>query len=398
MSDAALHEVHLAANAVYGTTQANPAYTELRKTGCSLKVVKNTLTSAELKGNRMPSDVIHGTKVVNGELSGELSYGTYDRLIEGALCGTWSTPHAPLTGNWEIQPASLGAVFVGGPNASSIIPVGQIVKVKGFTPEIDGFYRLASAVQIGENSFNVVNLDGSIPVWGDDGSDPSIDPAGNATITPVSMLKPALVRRDFRLLRKFTDQSVKPFYNYENCEINTMAVGQNAEGLTTITFGVVGKDGGVSATAPAGSTWSPPTTSLQMTGFNGFVEEGGVEIPCTEMTFNLDNGIAPEYVIGSRAPRKHAIGTSVITGQAVVPFEGPELVEKFYNEETGCIAMFITDLPGNGYLFINPRVTYTDAGPDVSGAGTIPLTVPYSNLEFNNEDYHAIICRVPATA
>ena len=64
---------------------------ELRNKGCTLGVSKDSVTSNELRGDRMISDLRHGNIKVGGNLPIEFSFKEYDAFLEAALFGSWNT-------------------------------------------------------------------------------------------------------------------------------------------------------------------------------------------------------------------------------------------------------------------------------------------------------------------
>ena len=75
--------------AAWGTTPATPAWQILRLTGESLKVTRETKTSAEITPERNVSDLIHIGGGAEGGFNFELSYGAYDDIFASMLYGEW---------------------------------------------------------------------------------------------------------------------------------------------------------------------------------------------------------------------------------------------------------------------------------------------------------------------
>lgn len=73
-----------------GTTPTSPAFTNVRYTGDSLKLVRQNITSDEIRSDRNVTDLVQVAGGAEGAINFELSYGAFDNLIEGALCSTWS--------------------------------------------------------------------------------------------------------------------------------------------------------------------------------------------------------------------------------------------------------------------------------------------------------------------
>ena len=74
-----------------GTTPATPVFKTLRYTSESLKAAKNSLQSNEIRSDKNIADIIAAGESISGGIDAEMSYGTFDDLIEAACRGTWST-------------------------------------------------------------------------------------------------------------------------------------------------------------------------------------------------------------------------------------------------------------------------------------------------------------------
>lgn len=91
MATSARHTMYYIAESAYGTTPATPSMSRLRHTGTTLGVTKSTHLSEELRPDRQISDFRHGAKQVGGDINAEMSYGSFDDLLEAVLCGTWAS-------------------------------------------------------------------------------------------------------------------------------------------------------------------------------------------------------------------------------------------------------------------------------------------------------------------
>lgn len=96
MADGALHALYLVPETEYGVTPDTPEMDKLRITGTTLGLSKNTLQSEEIRDDRQIGDTRHGSRSVAGELQGEMSYGTWDLILEALFGGDWEadTPEA----------------------------------------------------------------------------------------------------------------------------------------------------------------------------------------------------------------------------------------------------------------------------------------------------------------
>jgi hypothetical protein len=90
MSDGSRHSLSYIAEATYNVTPATPAWKTIRNTGVTLSLKKESLKSEEIRNDRQIADFRHGAKQVGGDISVELSYGSFDDLLEAVTCGTWA--------------------------------------------------------------------------------------------------------------------------------------------------------------------------------------------------------------------------------------------------------------------------------------------------------------------
>jgi hypothetical protein len=74
---------------------------ELRVTGIGVNLSKDSFQSQELRSDRHISDLRHGMFNVSGDISVELSYGSFDDLIESAMYSEWETDDTIVTGTTE---------------------------------------------------------------------------------------------------------------------------------------------------------------------------------------------------------------------------------------------------------------------------------------------------------
>lgn len=74
-----------------GTTPSSPSFQNLRFTSESLTYQKQTVTSDEIRPDRNVPDMADVGYSVSGDIGFELTYGTLDALLEGALQGAWAT-------------------------------------------------------------------------------------------------------------------------------------------------------------------------------------------------------------------------------------------------------------------------------------------------------------------
>lgn len=90
MADGSRHSLFMVPEVTYGVTPTTPALETIRHTGTTLGLAKDTLQSEELRADRQIADFRHGARQVNGDISIELSFGSFDVILEALLLGTWT--------------------------------------------------------------------------------------------------------------------------------------------------------------------------------------------------------------------------------------------------------------------------------------------------------------------
>lgn len=312
MADGSRHSMRFVLESTYGVTPATPVFDIVRHTGTTLGLSKEALQSEEIRDDRQIADFRHGARQVGGDISIELSYGSFDKILEALLGGTWAT---------------------------------------------------------------------DTPALGTD------------------QLKAGTTRRSFTVERYFGDilTADKPFHRFTGVEFNTLQLQINANAMITGTIGVVGKDMATDTVIVTGATYNSATTTSPLDSFTGTLNENGTPIAViTEIQLNLDNGLDPRFVVGSKTTLRPSIGRSNVSGQITAYFENSLLLEKFINETESDIEFNLPDGAGNNLKVILPRIKYNGGQPDVQGEGPITLSMPFQALLDSTTNTNIIIERTPA--
>lgn len=217
-----------------------------------------------------------------------------------------------------------------------------------------------------------------------------------------NVLKIGITRRSFTMLRNFEDlegtaPDNKRYQIFRGMEANTLALAISTEAMTQMTVGWIGKATELASAGPVGATYGAADTTLAMDSFTGVIKEGGnVVAVVTEIQLNLENGIEPRYVVGSRDTIRPSSGRATVTGQIVAYFEDSSLLSKYLNEEASSIEFEMLDTANNKIRISLPRIKYTGGQTDVSGQGPITLTLPFQAVYDAASASTLTITRVPA--
>lgn len=214
-----------------------------------------------------------------------------------------------------------------------------------------------------------------------------------------NVLKAGTTRRYFTFERLFGDigSAGKPYHRFRGCEVNGFSLSAKANSKVTGSFSVVGKDLALDTAIITGETYAAATTTVTFNSFTGTINEGGsASAIISELSFSLNNGIEPRFVVGAAASASTTWGRSNITGSVTAEFENSTLLEKFINETASSIEITLTDAAGNDLTFKLGRVEYTGGQVDVSGEGAITIALPFQATYLTGDASNIVITRAAA--
>lgn len=287
-----------------GITPTSPVLNTFRATKSTLDINVNTLESAELRDDAETSDFRLGTRHVEGTVTGEISYGTFDDLFAAVLRGVWASD-----------------------------------KVKG-----------------------------------------------------------GILRQSFTFITHNADLPEDGYTIYRGCEINTLSLQVSAEAITVSDFGIIGREMEMVSALPAGATITPRTTTAPMDGFSGSLsQDDDMVANVTEISLEIDNGIEPRFVIGSKSSITPGAKRRNVNGSMNTYYDSTALKKKFLAEEEVDLKFVISDSKStNGsYEFHMPRIKLTEAPTPVDGEGDIMLNAGYKALLSSTEGFSIQITRTP---
>lgn len=394
MSDSARHAAFIIAETEFGVTPDDPVFNTVRHAGLTLGVQRGSLQSEELRSDRQISDFRLGAVSVAGDISTELSFASFDNMLEAVLCGTWATKATLEAATLSAAAADDSFNDSGNGFVTAGFEVGDLIEVEGFTGAVanNAQYKI---VTVAAGKITVTNPDGTAAVN-------IVNDAAGEEVTIVSLesvLKAGTERRSFSILRHFTDQEDEPFHLFNGCEFNTLAISVSPTAIVSAAFGVVGREGiAPDAAAPDGATFVAPTTTAPLDAFTGELKSGATVVgEVTEFSINLANGLEMRNVVGSKFTLRPSIGRSNLTGSATVYFENADFLNKFLNETETSLSITLPDGAGNSYIVTIPRLKFTAGQPDTAGQGSITLSMPFQALRDTTTASNIKIRRLPAS-
>jgi len=382
------HAAYRVKETSFKVTPDNPAFIQFRQTGFKLNVERDPLVSKEITSTRHKRNVTFGAQKVIGEAGGELAWGAHDDWMEAAVMGTWA-PKATRTAATIAAVAADNSITDSGNGfVAAGFQVGDKIRTTGFATAANNKTRVAATVVAGKITF------------GADGDD-IVDEAAGAAVTVrtrADVLKTAATSRTFTIERHFTDVNV--LLRFDGCKVGKMSFKTAANSMVDLSFSILGSEGtmnDIDTGKLTGATYEETANTVPMTSNSGVLTEGEeVTASVSELSFDLDNEVAGEYVIGKDISNEPTEGDSNLTGSSTVLFKEARMLAKWMNNEEDKLSASFSDAAGNTYIFEIPRFALLGAPVDVAGKGAIPIATPFQALEDVAMMTNIVITRIPA--
>jgi hypothetical protein len=349
----------------WGVTPATGAPREMRITGSQLAAQKETVTSEELRSDRMVPNIVEVGASAEGEINFEFSAGSIDDFLAAFLYGLWTRPMSfdifkgigvSITGAAEVTIASDAPV-------DYYFTVGRVVKLEGFKTAANNTYGTVSAVVATGNN-TVITLTGAVLTV----------EAGN-DYAAILDANDVLVRAT--TIRFGTAGASAIDSNGGNLFAAAIAAGQISVGQKLHIDGLGRETGTVTFTGvPAAGTRITISDGEKRKGFQfgGVILPGYVDVApgaaLANTATNLAAAIMLETVRGNlKVKATSALGVVTLTN--VADLSGGAIVEEV---DTGAVMTVVNFAGGDDTL--RGVVTVTSIANDVIGITPAPTTNP----------------------
>lgn len=190
---------------------------------------------------------------------------------------------------------------------------------------------------------------------------------------------------------------IDQYFLYSGMAVNTMGISIAPNQMITTTFGMVGKDGSISATGKTQGTYTDAEPFDAYSGNIQIGDNGGALTPITSVSsidFTVNNSLAPIFVVGDDSTRCLEYGRAEVEGTAVFYFEDETVVNRFLNETETAFSVSVDDPSGsNAYTFSFPRVKINSANVPVDNPQSRLVTCEFVALYDSTEGTNLSITR-----
>lgn len=380
----------LAPQAAQGTCAvANLATAQyLRRVTSDLDMVKETYSSNEIRTDQQVGDFRHGVRSVEGNISGELSCGTYEKYMAAILRKAWAagvSMNVAGTDNCEAaNTATATGTFtrddVGGSWLVDGFKVGDVVRFTGWDSPATGnndhnFLITALTATV----MTVYGLDGVGPVTRAKGDSVACAVEGKKVWTPQT----GHTEDWFSIEHNYSDLDLSEVF--WDCKVASGAFKLPATGMATVDWAIQGLNvtNYSGASAPYFTAVLAASTGGLLQAVNGALYVEGTKIALiTGMDFTVNGNLTSAAVVGSNVKPDLYDGRIAVSGNMTVYFQDATFRDYFQNEtEVTITAAFTTGSTANAdfLAFTFPRCKVGGAKKDDGEKGIIQ-TMPFTAL------------------
>jgi hypothetical protein len=389
MSQADANRVQLSfiEESVWGTTPGT-VFQELRITGESLAHTINSITSAELRDDRQVTDLIQVDENPAGAINFELSYGTFDSFLEGALWSSWSTNLTKSDVSIAANPTGLLST-----KASQFhdIVVGQWIEVGGFTTTGNNTYYLVTAKNAASSELTTTPT-------------PATEAEGDTITIGGSYIRNGVTKKSYVLERKHSD--ITQYFLFSGMVVDQLQISVAASSIITGSFSFIGKNTTLAQTPAVGTAPTVATTTPSMNAATnvGTILEGstlaalasGLFIQSLDLT--IANNVRALKAIANAGTADIGVGQVDITGTMNTYLKDNTLADKFFAATATGLSFKCQDSSGNAYIFTVPKIKFESDGINASGANQdVMENLGWRAVRHSTaQDYTCQICKFSA--
>lgn len=365
------------AESTYGTVPSASSAQSLRRVTSTIDLTKDTYQSAEIRSDQQVADMRHGVRRVTGQISGELSPGTYEDFFAQVLRRDFAAVTAATSQSLTIAGAGPYTITrASGSYLTDGFKVGDVVRITAGSVNANNLNKNVLVTALTATVLTGVVLNGSTMTAEGPIASCTIGPVGKKTFVPSS----GQTDKSFSIEHFYSDLTLSEVFS--GCKATKISVGLPPTGMVTVAMDFTGQN---ITTAGAQYFTSPTaaTTTGCLASVNGVLRIGGSTIATvTGLTLDINASLTGDPVVGSNTVPNQFPGRVLVSGQATAYFDSVTLRDAFINEtEIDMIAAFTasSDKDSKFMSFVVPRMKLGGASKN-DGEGGLIQTIPFTAL------------------
>jgi hypothetical protein len=372
---------------VAGVTPVAGNGVNLRNTGNSLKAAIATVSSKEVRSDRLATGQTITDLNIDGAIPFELSGKEYDPFLE-ALMGSQFSHYGTLgLGTvFSLTTAALLVTAAAAPTSTSaftlllagswfklVPPVGASAAQKAYFA--DTWLKAASSTS------TAITLDASTPITG---VGLGITAVAGYAISQSSVQNGATLSRSFTIEQAMTD--INQFLPFRGLQVGSMDLDLQVGSIITGSFAFTGRGhpGMVQATTLPGSPVASQTLEVMNSVADvGLLMEGGVSVLSAgsfikSVKLSVNNNLRAQKALAVYGTAGIGLGELAISGTIEMFVQDATYYNKWFTGVNTSLSIGMADAAGNGYLFDLEKLNFTDGGLTTGGLGDDPmLSLPF---------------------
>lgn len=366
------------AESTWGTLAGASGAQRLRRVTSTLSLKKQTYESNEIVDHYQVADMRHGVRSVEGSISGELSPGTWKDFLAATVRKAFAAVTA-LTGlSLTIATSSTNYTITRGSGSylTDGVKAGDVVRLTAGSLNAANLNKNAIVLSVTALIATVYVLNGLAMTAEGPIASCTMTVVGKKTYTPTSS------HTDPSFTIEHYHSDITKSMAFTGCKINSLAIQLPPTGISTVEFGMMGKDV-TSASSAYFTTPTAATTTGVVAAVNGVVTLNGVKVATiTGLSINVAGGMSAVPVVGSNSYSDIAEGRVRVTGQITALFEDLTYYDLFDAETEFAIAAAFTTsstAAADFVSFVMPRVKLGSASID-DGEKNLTQTLAFTAL------------------
>jgi len=346
----------------WGVTPGSGNLKGLRLLSESLNANLETKSSEEIRADRATADLVPVGQSAGGGFGFEMSFGSFDDLIAGALFSSFSADVAIVGVAGDISTVNAtGKITSTTAGKFTDLELGQSFRLKGFSNgggENNLIYKIVTYTS--DQDITVV------PVPPSDET-----PAGVAAEIHSESVKNGVTQSSFSIERRIPDATVPEFFQFEGSVLQSMTMDFEVGDILKGAFEFLCKDGDSTTTAYTGLTDVPvPTSDIynSVNNLSNIYIDGVLSTQqFMKLGMSIGNNLRSQKAIGSLPAIGIGAGFIDITGPIEIYFQDGAEFTKFKANTAFSLSFSLEDASGNAYVFSFPKVKYENLVANAEG-------------------------------